>query len=185
MPISIRRIKITDLPEMQQTNLSCLAENYGMWFWLYHYLTFPASSHCAVNSQNHVLGYVLSKMNDEPYRKATNEGLHALMTSVAVYNGYRKLGLGRQLMILSQRSSHECYKAEFVKLHVRETNRAGHQLYEKTLGYARIAVEKGYYVDGEDAWSMKYTFPKSEKELAEEAAKKQSTLQKKSRRGRK
>ncbi|EAY06947.1 acetyltransferase, GNAT family protein [Trichomonas vaginalis G3] len=177
MPISVRRVKITDLNEMQQTNLSCLAENYHMWFWLYHYLIYPASSHCAVDSLNHILGYVLSKMDDDSRRKNPNEPLHALMTSVAVYNGYRKLGLAKQLMLSSQRENQLCYKAEYVLLHVRETNRAGHLLYENSLGYVKNQVCKEYYVDGEDAWSMKLVLPKTEAQLAEEAAKKAASSQ--------
>lgn len=177
MPISVRRVKITDLIEMQQTNLSCLAENYHMWYWLYHYLIYPASSHCAVNSQNHILGYVLSKMDDDARRKNPNEPLHAHMTSVAVYNGYRKLGLAKQLMLFSQRENQLCYRAEYVNLHVRETNRAGHSLYSKALGYVKTSTDKAYYVDGEDAFSMRYTYPKTEAQLAEEAAKKNQSNQ--------
>ena len=178
MPISLRRIKITDLIEMQQTNLSCLAENYHMWFWLYHYLIYPATSHCAVNSQGHILGYVLGKMDDDSRRKNPHLPLHAHITSVAVYNGYRKLGLATRLLSFAHREVKECYRAEYVNLHVRETNRAGHALYEKTLGYKKMSVDQKYYVDGEDAWSMRYTFPKDESEVAKEEQKPKRPQQK-------
>ena len=181
MPISLRRIKISDITEMQQTNLSCLAENYHMWFWLFHYLIYPATSHCAVNSKGNVLGYVLGKMDDDARRKNPHEPIHAHITSVAVYNGYRKLGLATRLLSFAHREVKNCYRSEYVNLHVRETNRAGHALYEGALGYKKMSVDYGYYVDGENAWSMRYYYPKDESEAKKEEenkAKKPSTKKK-------
>ena len=162
MPVSLRRVKITDLMEMQQTNLSCLAENYAMWYWLYHYLIYPAASHCAVDSHGHVLGYVLGKMNDDARRKNPPEPLHAHITSVAVYNGNRKLGLATKLLSFSHREVEKCYRANYINLHVRATNRAGHMLYINTLGYQKVGVEVNYYVDGEDGWCLRYYPPGKE-----------------------
>lgn len=162
MPISLRRIKVSDLMEMQQTNLSCLAENYHLWYWLYHYLVYPAGSHCAVNQQGHILGYVLGKMDDDRKKKA-NSPPYAHITSVSVYTGYRKLGLATKLMKFSHREVGRCYRAEYVNLHVRETNRAGHVLYEKALNYEKKNTEVNYYADGEDAWSMRYYITNEDK----------------------
>ena len=36
---------------------------------------------------------------------------------------------------------------------------AAFHLYSQTLGYVIEKVEEGYYADGEDAYSMKVTFP--------------------------
>jgi peptide alpha-N-acetyltransferase len=59
----------------------------------------------------------------------------------------------------------EAFGAHYCSLHVRYTNLAAYHLYSETLGYKIDEVEKGYYADGEDAYSMKCTFevPKAAK----------------------
>jgi len=62
----------------------------------------------------------------------------------------------------------ENYDAEYVSLHVRKSNRAALSLYQDTLQFTLrsplnsqllmtrlLEVEKKYYADGEDAYSMK------------------------------
>jgi len=161
MPISIRRIKPDDLMSMQHTNLNCLAENYQLWYWSYHYLVYPATSHVAIGSTGKLLGYVLGKMNDEARRKNPPDPLHAHITSVAVISGFRKMGLASKLLNNTHISAKSCYRAEYVNLHVRETNRAGHFLYIKTMGYKKFAEEEKYYADGENAWSLRYSYTKT------------------------
>jgi peptide alpha-N-acetyltransferase len=58
----------------------------------------------------------------------------------------------------------ECFNAEFVSLHVRQSNVAALHLYKETLKFEVTEIEHGYYADGEDAYSMK----KNLKELLEE-----------------
>ena len=55
-------------------------------------------------------------------------------------------------------------KATYCSLHVRYTNMAAFHLYSQTLAYQIHDVEKGYYADGEDAYSMRCTFAKPVKE---------------------
>ncbi|KAK8893548.1 N-terminal peptidyl-glutamic acid acetylation [Tritrichomonas musculus] len=157
MPISLRRVKIGDFIQLQNANLHCLAENYHMWFWLYHYLLTPQGAHVAVNSHGKILGYVLGKVDDD--KKNKQAGPHGSITSVAVYSGYRKLGIATKLLSYTHKTLRECYNAQYVNLHVRETNRAGQILYKKTLGYKFVKVEEGYYADGENAHSLRYTYP--------------------------
>ena len=157
MPISLRRVKVTDLIQMQNANLHCLPENYLMWYWMYHYLVAPQGSHVAVDSKGKVLGYVLSKLDDDDRKKG--DPLHGHVTSVAIYSRYRKLGLATKLLSYTHVSLRECFKAEYVNLHVRETNRAGHFLYMRTLGYKFVKCEERYYADGENAWALRYTYP--------------------------
>lgn len=49
----------------------------------------------------------------------------------------------------------EVYGAQFVSLHVRESNVAALHLYKETLGFDQEKIEKKYYADGEDAFAMK------------------------------
>ena len=70
------------------------------------------------------------------------------------------------------------YRAEFVSLHVRKSNRAALSLYKDTLGFAVKTVEKGYCeysrfflgvkqlmplldADGEDAYAMELSLKSS------------------------
>ena len=57
----------------------------------------------------------------------------------------------------------EAFGCHFCSLHVRYTNMAAFHLYSQTLGYKIDSIEKGYYADGEDAYSMKVTFVTNEK----------------------
>ena len=160
MPISLRRVKVTDLIQMQNANLHCLAENYQMWYWMYHYLLAPQGAHVAVDSRGKLLGYVLCKTDDEQRNQKPPPPIHGHVTSVAIYTGYRKLGIATKLLSYSHRTMRECYRCEYVNLNVRETNRAAHILYEKTLGYKFLAVDEGYYADGENGWNLRFTYPK-------------------------
>ena len=57
-------------------------------------------------------------------------------------------------MLQAQRAMRETYKAQYISLHVRRTNRAALGLYRDTLGFTVKDIEKGYYADGEDAYYM-------------------------------
>jgi N-alpha-acetyltransferase 10/11 len=46
------------------------------------------------------------------------------------------------------------YRASYVSLHVRKSNRAALGLYRDTLGFTIKDIEKKYYADGEDAYAM-------------------------------
>lgn len=47
------------------------------------------------------------------------------------------------------------YFTRYVSLHVRVSNRAALNLYEKTLQFSKTEVEAKYYADGEDAFAMR------------------------------
>lgn len=64
------------------------------------------------------------------------------------------------LMKQSQLEMADIFKAEYVSLHVRKSNRAAFHLYTKTLKYEVHDIEKGYYANGEDAYDMRCYFRK-------------------------
>merc|ERR1712050_419358 len=82
-------------------------------------------------------------------------GPHRHITSLAVARTHRKLGIASKLMRAAIAAMEECFKAEYVSLHVRYTNRAAFSLYSQTLGFEINDVEKGYYADKEDAYDMR------------------------------
>ncbi|GAA5873345.1 hypothetical protein JCM16303_001097 [Sporobolomyces ruberrimus] len=148
--MNIRRAEIGDLMGMQNCNLHNLPENYQMKYYLYHGLTWPQVSFVAEDHKGRIVGYILAKMDEE-----ATEDPHGHVTSISVLRNYRRLGLANKLMQLSQHAMKQTYNASYVSLHVRKTNRAALALYKDTLGFEVVDIEKSYYADGEDAYSMK------------------------------
>eukprot|EP01089_Gocevia_fonbrunei_P013894 TRINITY_DN3671_c0_g1_i1.p1 TRINITY_DN3671_c0_g1~~TRINITY_DN3671_c0_g1_i1.p1 ORF type:complete len:255 (-),score=68.68 TRINITY_DN3671_c0_g1_i1:6-770(-) len=150
--VSISRATVQDLIDIQRANLQCLPENYQMKYYLYHMLSWPQLSYMAKDSRGRIVGYVLAKMEED---LKEGEDKHGHITSLAVLNSHRKLGLATKLMQQAARSMVETYDAVFVSLHVRRSNRAALHLYQTTLGFGIYDTEKGYYADGEDAFAMR------------------------------
>ncbi|KAF8210794.1 acyl-CoA N-acyltransferase [Mycena galopus ATCC 62051] len=159
--MNIRLAKPEDLPGIQATNLQNLPENYLMKFWMYHILRWPQISFVAEDHKGRIVGYVLAKIDDGEYadvdEKTDFEGgkVYGHVNSISVLRPYRRLGLARKLMILSQEAMSTIYKASFVSLHVRKSNKPAIALYRDSLGFGVAKVEHKYYGDGEDALSMR------------------------------
>jgi hypothetical protein len=49
----------------------------------------------------------------------------------------------------------ELYSANYISLHVRETNFAAFHLYRDTLQFSEHGIEPKYYADGENAFDMR------------------------------
>ncbi|RHX97337.1 hypothetical protein DYB25_005672 [Aphanomyces astaci] len=143
---------VTDLLAMQNANLWCLPENYQMKYYYYHIMSWPQLLYVAEDHHGKIVGYVLAKMEEDASVP------HGHITSLAVLRTHRKCGIATKLMKAAQRAMVENFKAEYVSLHVRETNAAAFHLYRKTLEYQVYDIEKGYYADGEDAYDMRLPF---------------------------
>nr|GAT53159.1 predicted protein [Mycena chlorophos] len=162
--MSIRIAKPDDLLAIQAANLQNLPENYSMKFWIYHAMTWPQISFVAEDHKGRIVGYVLAKIEEQEEGeenekgKARNEKLqpiHGHVNSISVLRSYRRLGLAKKLMLLSQDAMATIYKAHYVSLHVRKSNKAAIALYQDALGFEVAKVEAKYYGDGEDALSMR------------------------------
>ncbi|KAJ6473380.1 acyl-CoA N-acyltransferase [Mycena vitilis] len=154
--MNIRLAKPDDLLAMQAANLQNLPENYTLQLWIYHLVTWPQISFVAEDHKGRIVGYVLAKI-DEPEENDGGDSsadVHGHINSISVQRTYRRLGLAKKLMLLSQDAMIAVYKASFVSLHVRESNKAAISLYRDALGFQVKAVEAGYYADKEDALSM-------------------------------
>lgn len=155
---SIRQATTQDFQGIQQANLANLPENYSLKYLLYHAISWPQGSYVAtmtVGGQERIVGYVLTKMEDDNTDLPPDSPPAAHVTSVSVMRTYRKLGIAGALLRQSLRSMRESYGAESVSLHVRESNKAALHLYQKTLGFEVLEISAGYYADNEDAYSMK------------------------------
>ncbi|QRV87934.1 GNAT family acetyltransferase [Ceratobasidium sp. AG-Ba] len=150
--MNIRRATPEDLPGMQACNLQNLPENYQIKYYMYHSMTWPQLSFVAEDHKGRIVGYIMAKMEEQ-----TKEGeeAHGHVTSISVLRTYRRLGLAKKLMIQSQEAMATVYRAKYVSLHVRKSNRAAIGLYRDTLGFEVADVEHKYYADGEDAYAMK------------------------------
>lgn len=133
---------------------------------MYHALSWPQLLHVAENHKGQIVGYVLAKMEDEA------DPPHGHITSLAVLRTHRKCGIATKLMKQAHERMQESFGAHFCSLHVRYTNMAAFHLYSQTLGYTIQDVEKGYYADGEDAYSMRCNFAVSEKKPKKKVVKK-------------
>ncbi|PPQ97838.1 hypothetical protein CVT26_012934 [Gymnopilus dilepis] len=158
--MNIRLAQVEDLVGMQACNLQNLPENYMMKFWMFHTMTWPQCSFVAEDEKGRIVGYVLAKI-DEPSEDDKNEEIHGHVNSISVLRSYRRLGLAKKLMLLSQEAMSSIYQASYVSLHVRKSNKAAIALYRDTLGFEVAKVEKKYYGDGEDALSMKLSLKNS------------------------
>ncbi|BFU24737.1 acetyltransferase, GNAT family protein [Entamoeba histolytica HM-1:IMSS-B] len=148
--INIRRATPEDLPKLQGANLINLAENYTMKYYYYHLLLWPSITYLAECVDGKVVGYVLTKMDED----STTPFGH--ITSISVLRSYRRLGIATKLLRAAENSMIECFGAEYVTLHVRESNKPARHLYEVTMGYKQHSVDKKYYNDGEDAIVMRH-----------------------------
>ncbi|KAJ1423736.1 acyl-CoA N-acyltransferase [Ochromonadaceae sp. CCMP2298] len=150
--VCIRQATADDLIQIQTSNLWCLPENYQLKYYMYHYLSWPQLIHVAENHKGQIVGYVLAKMEEDA------KPPHGHITSLAVLRTHRKCGIATKLMKQAHARMQESFGSTYCSLHVRYTNMAAFHLYSQTLGYKISEVEKGYYADGEDAYSMRCTF---------------------------
>lgn len=163
----IRCATTSDLMNMQHCNLLCLPENYQMKYYFYHGLSWPQLSYVAVDERNKIVGYVLAKMEEEPDEGTGVKEPHGHITSLAVKRSHRRLGLAKKLMDQASRAMVENFKAKYVSLHVRKSNRAALALYKTVLQFSVSDIEPKYYADGEDAYAMKKELVSEEKKVAD------------------
>ncbi|TKA79875.1 hypothetical protein B0A55_03666 [Friedmanniomyces simplex] len=179
--MDIRVLRPSDIPHVQQTNITNLPENYFCKYYLYHALSWPQLSYVAVDVSRpkktpydapKIVGYVLAKMEEDPA-----DGVqHGHITSLSVMRTHRRLGLAEKLMRQSQRAMFETYGAVYVSLHVRVSNIAALALYRDTLGFKVGDTEAKYYADGEDAFSMRMDLDYLRNEALDEESEEEDTV---------
>lgn len=109
----------------------------------------------AEDQRGKIVGYVMAKIDEEE-----SDVVHGHITSLSVLRSHRKLGIAYQLMTAAHAEMQAVFGAQFCSLHVRVTNRAAFALYKTKLEYEIFDIEKAYYADGEDAYSMNKYFTK-------------------------
>eukprot|EP01060_Flectonema_neradi_P007112 TRINITY_DN1492_c0_g1_i2.p1 TRINITY_DN1492_c0_g1~~TRINITY_DN1492_c0_g1_i2.p1 ORF type:complete len:234 (+),score=49.60 TRINITY_DN1492_c0_g1_i2:54-755(+) len=152
----IRRARMSDLLDMQATNIINLGENYAMKYYLYHAFSWSQLMHLYEDYNGKMNGYVMAKMEEEGETGDIPE--HGHITSVATNRPARKLGIATTLMRQTEKQVKQVFNGRYIALHVRNTNDPAIRLYQDTLGYRVHAIDQKYYADDEDAYEMKYVF---------------------------
>lgn len=140
-----------------------------MKYYFYHILSWPQLMFVAEDANGRIVGYVLSKMEEE------SSIVHGHITSLAVLRSYRKMGLARRLMQCAHAAMKDTFEAEYASLHVRKSNEAAKHLYIDSLGYDIHDVEAKYYADAEDAYDMRCYFKGDEPNSTKESDHKKAT----------
>jgi ribosomal protein S18 acetylase RimI-like enzyme len=105
--------------QMQNTNLTCLPENYQMKYYFYHILSWPQLSYVAEDPKGRIVGYVLAKMYGLfiylvslliNKREEDTDEPHGHITSLAVLRSHRRMGLATKLMTQARiERDQKCY----------------------------------------------------------------------------
>ncbi len=77
----------------------------------------------------------------------------AHITTIAIHPEWRGRGLGKYVLLMAIRQAFQ-HRVRFVTLEVRASNRVAQRLYND-LGFRVTGIQRGYYRDGEDAWTMR------------------------------
>lgn len=154
----VRNARESDIDRVIEINMVSLPEHYPRSFFVELLENWGQAFYVAESPQKDVVGYVMCRVELKPgfFKKLLVKSGH--IVSIAVLEGYRKMGLGYALMAHAMKSLYESYKCSETYLEVRVSNKPAISLYEK-LGYRIVKTEKGYYLDGEDAYVMARRLP--------------------------
>jgi len=154
----IRNAVSSDIDRVIEINMVSLPEHYPRSFFEELYKDYGKAFLVAESPDGSVVGYIMTRVEWKPgffHRLLARSG-HVV--SIAVLTDHRGRGLGFALMAYAMRAMYYEYKCNETYLEVRVSNTPAINLYEK-LGYRKVKVEKGYYLDGEDAYVMARVLP--------------------------
>ncbi|KAI0065889.1 acyl-CoA N-acyltransferase [Artomyces pyxidatus] len=139
---------------MQACNLQTLpSENNPLHYYVHHMLTWPSLTYVAEDARGRIVGYVIARMVED-----AAGAVYGHLRALSVLRSYRRLGLARKLVLQCQEAMRTTYRAAYVALNVRKTNRAAFGLYHDALGFAVHEARKQFYANGEDAYAMRFSF---------------------------
>ncbi len=110
-----------------------------------YYIDSDSSSVRVLEDDGILAGYVVYSVRQQ--------AAAVYVDSIAVRPDYRRQGLGRRMMA-EVREAAAARNAQFVQLHVRESNCCAIHFY-RALGFERAGRAPYYYRDGEDACIMR------------------------------
>ena len=147
----IRRFERDDLDQVVRINKSCLPENYPNSFFLGLHFQAP-NAFIVAEKDDKVVGYVMCRVE----RGFSNFGMKIVkkghIVSLAVLPEHRRRKVAEKLLSEALKGL-KGYDVNEVYLEVRVSNEPAINLYKK-FGFEVVKRQKGYYLDGEDAFVM-------------------------------
>lgn len=149
----VRAFKTDELQRVMHINAVCLPENYSSFFYRDLYQKYP-ETFLVAEADGEVQGYIMCRV-EKGWSKLgmLTPARLCHVVSVAVLEGYRRRGIGRDLMVEAMKRGRDVYGAGEGYLEVRVSNESAIGLYSR-LGFQKVKRNYGYYMDGEDAWVM-------------------------------
>ncbi|MEZ0394403.1 MAG: N-acetyltransferase [Desulfurococcaceae archaeon] len=149
----IRPAREDELPQVIEINMVTLPEHYPESFFRSLWEDYGKIFLVALSPEGKVVGYVMNRVEYKPgfFRHFIVRSGHVV--SLAVLPEHRRRGLGFALMAIALKGMRDEYGCSESYLEVRVSNAPAISLYEK-LGYSKVKIERGYYLDGEDAYIM-------------------------------
>jgi ribosomal-protein-alanine N-acetyltransferase len=151
--INIRNAEKDDLIKVIEINRRCLPENYSYTFFEAILRDYPKSFFVAETYEGEIVGYVMCRVERVSKISSFRLKKSGHIISIAVIPEYRRMGIGKLLMLNALKSLKEEYGCEESFLEVRVSNKIAIKLY-LDLGYKIVDILKSYYIDGEDAYMM-------------------------------
>jgi ribosomal-protein-alanine N-acetyltransferase len=150
---TIRVFRSEDLERVMSINEECLPENYSAYFYTGLYQKFPFTFLVA-EADGELQGYIMCRI-ERGFSKLGGLVPTRLchIVSIAVREPYRRRGIAYNIITQAMKNGSEEYGAAECYLEVRFSNEPAIKLYEK-LRFDKVKRNYGYYIDGEDAWTM-------------------------------
>jgi ribosomal-protein-alanine N-acetyltransferase len=133
-------------------NEATLPEHYPYFFWYEHYELWRDIFLVAVVGGK-IVGYNMCRIEMGVGHIKRGIVKQGHVVSIAVLPEYRRRGIATALMLRAMDTMKNKYGASEVYLEVRVSNEPAIRLYEK-LGFTKVRILRGYYLDGEDAYLM-------------------------------
>ncbi|MCK9298661.1 ribosomal protein S18-alanine N-acetyltransferase [Methanoculleus sp. YWC-01] len=145
LQLTIRRAQPADIPEIVAVERVAFADPWDERTLQESLAYYPETFFVAKNNGD-VAGFVAGGVED------TGEEVYGHIMNLAVAPGYRRRGIGRNLIRRLERE-YAILGASAVQLEVRVTNTGAQEFYHR-LGYREVFQVTAYYANEEDALVM-------------------------------
>lgn len=154
----VRNANLNDIDNVIEVNMVSLPEHYPRSFFEELLEDWGKAFYVAESPRGDIVGYIMTRVEIKPgfFKHFLARSGHVV--SIAILKDHRRRGLGYALMAYAMKSMYEDYKCSETYLEVRVSNTPAITLYER-LGYKKVKIERGYYLDGEDAYVMARKLP--------------------------
>jgi ribosomal-protein-alanine N-acetyltransferase len=153
----LRQCTYDDIPSVMDINETTLPENYPLFFYEQILEKYPEAFTLAYlkNRPEKIVGYIMWRVERGPSSFGLDYVKKGHLVSLAVLEGYRRLGIAKKIMEHSMAVVQNYGATEYV-LEVRCSNINAVRLYHEVYHFSKIKIIHQYYRDGEDAFFMAY-----------------------------